>query len=261
MKKTPIDIEKTALLVERISRNRLILAIALIVDGILFLLNPGKTVEGMGRAIAISLLLAAGVMIIAKISVKEPFSRFLPALILLAAGGLMYFFPDVISAYFRIILALLIIINGSVNLLSILGLSRAQGILVTLKDRADSLRSRLKKPKDFENGIQEQTKRYIRPLYQVVSESEGHKVVSIVTNVFTVILGILLLVKADLSITIFGVIFIYVGFSDFLLAFRTRKISEKLRDKQFREILIEEADENENQAERRVERASKDKVQ
>ena len=143
MKKTPIDIEKTALLVERISRNRLILAIALIVDGILFLLNPGKTVEGMGRAIAISLLLAAGVMIIAKISVKEPFSRFLPALILLAAGGLMYFFPDVISAYFRIILALLIIINGSVNLLSILGLSRAQGILVTLKDRADSLRSRL----------------------------------------------------------------------------------------------------------------------
>ena len=56
-------------------------------------------------------------------------------------------------------------------------------------------------------------------------------------------------------------IFIYVGFSDFLLAFRTRKISEKLRDKQFREILIEEADENENQAERRVERASEDKVQ
>lgn len=249
MKKITIDIEKTVLTVERISRNRMILAIALTVDGFMFLLNPGQTVEGMGRAIAITMLLAAGAMIITKITVKEPFVRFLPALILLAAGGLLYFFPKGLSAYFRLFLALLIIINGVVNLLSVLGLNSAKGILVTVEDKAQRAFSRLNSPKDLENGLQEQTKRYIRPLHQVVSESKGHKAVTVVTNLFSVILGVLLLVKADLSITIFGVIFIYVGFSDFLLAFRTRKISEKLRDKKYMEILLEETDEHENQAE------------
>ena len=249
MKKITLDIEKTALMVERIARNRMILAIALTVDGIMFLMNPGKTVEGMGRAIAITMLLVAGAMIITKITVKEPFVRFVPVLILLAAGGLMYFFPEGLSAYFRLLLALLIIVNGIVNLLSFLGLSSAQGILVTVEDKAQKTFSRLKSPKDLGNGLQEQTNRYIRPLHQIVSESEGHKAVSVVTNLLSVLLGVLLLVKADLSITIFGVIFIYVGISDFLLAFRTRKISEKLRDKKYREILFEETDEHGNQAE------------
>lgn len=249
MKKITIDIEKTALMVERISRNRLILAIALVVDGVLFLLNPGQTVEGMGRAIAITMMLAAGTLIITKISVKEPFVRFLPALILLAAGGLLWFFPEKLSASFRFLLALLIIINGIVNLMSILGLSHTQDILATLDEKARKAFSRIKNSEDLENGLQEQTRRYMRPLHQVVSESEGHKAGSVVINLLSVILGVLLLVKADISITIFGIIFIYVGISDFLLAFKTRKISEKLRDKQYKEILFEETDGHENQAE------------
>ena len=249
MKKASFDLEKTLKTVERISQNRLILALFLVVDGILFLANPEQPVEGMGQSIAICMVLAAGAMIVAKIVAKERLVRFIPALILLVAGGLMYFYPDVLSAYFRLLLALVIIINGLLNLFDLLGLGRARETVTALRDKITGLFSRVKTPKDLNNGIDEQGNRYLRPLQKIVSESKGHKAVTVVTNLFSVILGVLLLVKADLSITIFGVIFIYVGFSDFLLAFRTRKISEKLRDKKYMEILLEETDEHENQAE------------
>ncbi|MBR7174211.1 MAG: hypothetical protein IKD50_07270, partial [Clostridia bacterium] len=85
-----IDLEKTVQTIERISQNRLILAIFLVIDGIVFLANPEQPVEEMGRSVAICMALAAGAMIIAKIVAKERLIRFIPALILLAAGGLMY---------------------------------------------------------------------------------------------------------------------------------------------------------------------------
>jgi uncharacterized membrane protein HdeD (DUF308 family) len=243
MKKTTIDIEKAAHTVEQISKNRLILAILLVVDGIIFLINPGQPVEGMGRAVATSIMIAAGALIISKIAAKERFVNFLPALILLAAGALMYFFPHVFSAYFRIIIALFITINGVVNLSGVLGLGRVHGFLVTFNSKASDLSSKVKTPEELNNGFDGQAEKYMRPLHKIVSESQGNKAVFFATNLLSVILGVLLLVKPDLSITIFGVIFIFVGVNDFLLAFRTRKISEKLRDKKYREILFEETDE------------------
>lgn len=240
MKKASFDLEKTLKMVERISQNRLILALFLVVDGILFLANPEQPVEGMGQSIAICMILAAGAMIVAKIVAKERLVRFIPALLLLAAGVLMYFYPDVLSAYFRLLLALVIIINGLLNLFDLLGLGRARETVTALRDKITSLFSRVKTPKDLDNGIDEQGNRYLRPLQKIVSESKGLKAVYFVTNLLSVSLGVLLLVQPNLSITAFGLIFIYVGISDFVMVFRTRKISEKLRNREFRDILFEE---------------------
>ena len=249
MEKKTVDIEKITHRVEQVVQNRLIIAILLIVDGVVFLMNPGKTVEEMGRAIAISMALAAAAMVITRIAAKERFVRFLPVLILLAAAGLMYFFPAFLSGCFRIILALLIIINGIVNLFNILGVNYSQGVFGTVEGTVRTAASKVKRSKELEEGIQEQTKKYLRPIHQIVSETKGHKTVFIVTNILSVILGVLMLAKPDLSISIFGAIFIYVGFSDFLLAFRAKKIAEKLRDKKFREILFDETNEQGNQTE------------
>jgi uncharacterized membrane protein HdeD (DUF308 family) len=243
MKKKGFDLEKTVLLLGRISRNRLILAVLLVVDGIVFLANPEQPVEEMGRTIAITMAFAAAAIIIPKIVAKERFVRFIPAFLLLAAGGLMFFYPDVLSAYFRLLLALVIIINGSINLLNVLGLSREQEIVVSFRDKITRLFSRIKSPKDLEEGIDEQASKYFRPLQKIISETEGHKIFYLATNVLAVILGALLLIKPDLSITVFGLIFIYVGISDFVMVYRTRKISEKLRDKKYREILLEDSEE------------------
>ena len=244
-----IDLEKTVQTIERISQNRLILAIFLVIDGIVFLANPEQPVEEMGRSVAICMALAAGAMIIAKIVAKERLIRFIPAFILLAAGGLMYFYPDVLSAYFRLLLALVIIINGALNLLDVMGLSRAREMLTALRDKAAKFFSRVKTPKTFDDGIDEQANKYFRPLQKIVSESEGHKAVYFVVNLLSVILGVLLLVKADLSITVFGLIFVYVGISDFVMAYRTRKVSEKLRNGEFSEILFEKTAGQKEQAE------------
>lgn len=240
MKKASFDLEKTLKTIERISQNRLILALFLVVDGILFLTNPAQPVEGMGQSIAICMVFAAGAMIVAKIVAKEHLVRFIPALLLLAAGVLMYFYPDVLSAYFRLLLALVIIINGLLNLFDLLGLGHARETVTTLRDKITSLFSRVKTPKDLDNGINEQSNRYLRPLQKIVSESKGRKPVYFVTNLLSVSLGVLLLVQPNLSITAFGLIFIYVGISDFVMVFRTRKISEKLRNREFRDILFEE---------------------
>ena len=219
MKKASFDLEKALKTVERISQNRLILALFLVVDGILFLANPEQPVEGMGQSIAICMVLAAGAMIVAKIVAKERLVRFIPALLLLA---------------------LVIIINGLLNLFDLLGLGRARETVTALRDKITSLFSRVKTPKDLDNGIDEQCNRYLRPLQKIVSESKRLKAVYFVTNLLSVSLGVLLLVQPNLSITAFGLIFIYVGISDFVMVFRTRKISEKLRNREFRDILFEE---------------------
>ena len=239
-KKSSFNLEKTVQTIERISQNRLILALFLVIDGIVFLSNPEQPVEEMGCSIAICMVFAAGAMIIAKIVAKERLVRFIPALILLAAGGLMYYYPDVLSAYFRLLLALVIIINGLLNLFDILGLSRAQEMVTALRDKITEVFSRVKTPKDLDNGIDEQGNRYLRPLQKIVSESKRPKTVYFATNLLSVILGVLLLVQPNLSITVFGLIFVYVGISDFVMVFRTRKISEKLKNGKYREILFEE---------------------
>ena len=249
MKKASFDLIKAAQTVERISQNRLILALFLLIDGIVFLANPQQPVEDMGRSIAICMAFAAGAMIIAKIVAKERLVRFIPALILLAAGGLMFFYPNVLSAYFRLLLALVIIINGLLNLFDILELNRAWEMITALRDKITGIFSRVKTPKNLDDGIDEQGNRYLRPLQKIVSESEGHRIIYFVSNFLSVILGVLLLVQPNLSITVFGMIFVYVGISDFVMAFRTRKISEKLRNREFREILFEEPEEQKKQPE------------
>ncbi len=245
----PFDFEKIKLTVQRISQTRFVLAISLIVTGIVFILNPEQSVENMGRDLAFCMVFAAGAMIIAKIAAKERFVRFLPALILLAAGGLMCFYPDNLSAYFRLLLALLIIINGAINLLDILGLTQPRKIIAALRVKVEAFFTRLKKPKELVEGMEEEAGKFMNPLYKIVSESKWHKVVYFTTNFLAVILGVLLLFQPDLSITIFGLIIIYTGISDLVMAFKTRKMSKDLRNKEHRKTMPEEPDEREKKAE------------
>ena len=62
-------------------------------------------------------------------------------------------------------------------------------------------------------------------------DSIEHKAVYFAINLLAVILGVMLLVRPNISITIFGVIMIYAGSSNLVMAFRTRKISKELRNK------------------------------
>ena len=231
LKKKTIDPEKIMRTVERISQNRFIIAIFLVIDGFVFLLNPAESVENMGRAIATSMVFAAGAMIIAKIVAKERFVHFLPALILLAAGVLMYFYPTFLSAYFRLLLALFIVINGTINLLDILGLTQAREFVTALKDKAEKFFSRIKSPQAIEEGMEGEAGKILNPLDKIISESNRHKAVYFTINLLAVILGVMLLVRPNLSITIFGLIMIYAGSSNLVMAFRTWKISKDLRDK------------------------------
>lgn len=248
MEKKTGKLEKIVRFIERVAQNRLIIAILLVVDGFLFLMNPEQPVEGMGRTLAITMVFAAAVMIFARIVAKERFARFLPALLLLAVGGLMYFFPQALSAYFRLILALLIMMNGIVNLLGVLGVNYSQGVFGTVEGRVRKAVSRVKTTKELDEGFDEQAARYLSPLQRIVTGAKGNKVFFFVLSLLSVLLGLFLLVKPDLAITIFGVIFILVGISDFLLAYRTMKVSEKLHDKRFREILLDGTEEPGKQA-------------
>jgi len=248
MEKKRFSIEKIVHWVERVAQNRMIIALLLVVDGILFLMNPEEPVENMGRTLAITMVFAAAVMIFARIVAKDRFRRFIPALILLAVGGVMYFFPQALSAYFRLILALAIMMTGIVNLLDILGVNYKQGTMGNVEGKVRNVVSKVKTTKELDEGFDEQALRYVRPLNQVVSATKGHRTIFFITSLLSVLLGALLLIKPDLSITIFGVIFVYVGISDFLLAYRAGKISQKLREKKYREILFDGTEKQENGA-------------
>ncbi len=121
--------------------------------------------------------------------------------------------------------------NGTINLLDILGLTQAREFVTALKDKAEKFFSRIKSPQAIEEGMEGEAGKILNPLDKIISESNRHKAVYFTINLLAVILGVMLLVRPNLSITIFGLIMIYAGSSNLVMAFRTWKISKDLRDK------------------------------
>ena len=218
-------------------RNKLIIAIFLIVDGITFILNPNSSLAEMSRAILILVLLASLSTLLANLAVKpRDIKSILLSLIVLILGIVLYIYPDLISAYIQIILSVFIIGDGVMNIVNSLNLNKASKYTKFIAEKYNKIINKKKENKEeklkdvnknFNEGMEQQKERLIVPLKRIVGKTSNLPKLYIVTNVATIILGIFLLVFPDVSMVIWGIIFL----SDVLAIMKTMDISNKIKEK------------------------------
>ena len=247
-------VEKAANTVNIIMRNRLIIAIFLIVDGITFLQNPETTLPGMAKNIILLALLATFSVFITNLAAKvKDIKTIVISAIILVVGGVLYFYPDFVAAYIQLALALLVIFDGVKNIASELHLGRLTNYTKTIAGKYNQLASRKTKNKkeqaqrekfkevddSLDNELEGQKNKLLGPLQTIVGKTSKSLVLYVITTAVTIALGIVLLVSPDVSMAVWGLIFLYTGAVNLVASLRSMNIIKKLKEKKFKGIIFD----------------------
>lgn len=260
VKKTNFDstIKKAEVILSKVNiimQNRLIIALFLIIDGITFILNPNGSLAGMARNVIILVLLASFSILVANICSKtKDVKTIVISTVIIIIGIIIYIYPDLVSAYIQLILSAFIICNGVINIVKTLNLNKLSKYTKVITEKYNKIvnhrkvnkknEERKEKFKDvnknFNEGMERQKEKLITPLKSIVNKSSKFSALYITTNVASIILGIILIIFPDVSMTLWGIIFLYAGIPDLLVAIRTMDVSRKIKEKKFKEILYDE---------------------
>ena len=250
MKKIDVDqlankVDKAAGAIDVLMSNHLIIAVFFIVDGINFIINPNNSIDEMAKSIIMLVFFATLAIFLANIASKEKDKKsIITSFILLVLCVVFYFMPHLISAYLRIILSLFIIFNGLINILESTKYKDLASKILNAKNKVNSMTHSKDGNKDFENGLDQQTDKIVNMLNKTSTKLSTHTYIYIFFNAITVILGLLLLFMADTSIVIWGLIFIYVGISDFIQVAKSIDLVKKIKSKDFKGIFFDNKDED-----------------
>ena len=253
MKKTDFDstVKKVESLTNKadiIMRNRIIIAIFLIVDGLTFVLNPSASLTGLTRNIIIFVLIASFSTLIANLSAKVKDKKsIIVSIVIIIIGIIMFIYPDFIAAYVQILFALFIIYEGTMNIIKALNLNKLSGYTQAITKKIDKFAKHKDSNSSFDEGFEEQKEKFMNPLKRMVGNTNKTSILYIVINAITVILGFSLLLFSNTSIIVCGIIFIYTGVSDLLFAMKAMNISKKIKEKKYSEILFDENKEEEDE--------------
>ncbi len=248
-------IEDISSKVDIIMRNGLIIAFFLIVDGITFILNPDTTLSGMAQNIILLILFAAFSVLITNLAAKTRDKKtIIISLTIVILSIVFYIYPDFIAAYIQLLLALFIIYNGMVNIANVLNLNDKLAKYTTAitkkynkiaKRKVESEEKKAQKEKfkeiddNINQGLEEQKKKLINPLVNIVNKSSKSSVLYIIANSASIILGIILLIFPDVSMMMWGIIFLYTGLPNLFAAIKTMDLFRKIKEKKFKEILFD----------------------
>ena len=238
-------VEKISIKANIIMQNRLIISLFLIVDGITFILNPNGSLSKMSRNIIILVLLAAFSILITNLSSKiKDIKTILISIVIMVIGIIIYIYPDLVSAYIQLILSVFIICNGLTNILKTLNLnkfSKYNKVIIekynNIINRKRSKQNKVQKEKfkdvnkNFNEGMERQKQKLIIPLKNIVNKTNEFSTLYIIANIASIILGITLLIFPNVSMVIWGIIFLYTGIPDLSVAIRMYYASDKNKEK------------------------------
>lgn len=231
-----------------IMRNKLIIAIFLIVDGITFIMNPNNSLAEMARNIIIIALLASFSTMITNIASKTKDTKsIIMSIVIIVILVIIYIYPDMISAYIQIIFALFIIFEGLINIFNALNMNKLSKYTQGISEKFGNIISQKNgNQDDVYKGMEEQKDKLINPLKNIVGKTSKTSILYIIVNMASIILGVILIVFPNISMVVWGIIFMYTGISDLMVAMRTMSISKKIKEKKFKEIIYDE-DEKDDQ--------------
>ncbi len=248
--------------VELIMQNRLIIAIFLIVDGITFMSNPNASLPEMARNIIILMLIATFSVLITNLSAKaKDVKTIVMSIVILILGIIFYIYPDLIASYIELLLSLFIIYDGAKNIATTLDLSRFTKYTTKITDKYKKLSKRNNASKDkakhntkfkeiddsINEGLEQQKDKLFTPLKNIVNKTSKFSKLYIVANIASIILGIILLVFPDVSMMLWGLIFVYTGMSNLIAGIHSMELMRKIKERKFKEIIFDGKDNNKSE--------------
>jgi len=85
--------------------------------------------------------------------------------------------------------------------------------------------------------MEEQAAKLINPLKGAVDKASKFSALYIIANIVSIIIGIMLLILPEVSMTVWGILFIYTGIPNLLAAAKSMQLIQKVKEKKFKEIL------------------------
>ena len=212
-----------------IMNNRLIIAIFSIIDGLWFIIYPVESMNSMARTISFTAFCACFLALVTNIKSKDNKSIIMVS-IMMAICITIFIFPKPFAINLKVLIALFIILNGLFNIFNIMKLDKATSHMTEveqkIKDKYDN--DRLDKKFD-KNIIIEQTEKVINPITNAEKKINKKSSWYFVFNIVSIILGLLLFTKINITLVLCGVILLYTGIFDVFMYLKSRKILKKTK--------------------------------
>lgn len=198
-------IEQTVSWVNRLMRNKTIIALLLLIDGITFMISPKSGVIGLARGVAVTVGIAAVTVLIGAFSENsktvKTWIAIGAAILALAAGIASYIWPEIPSAILIYILAFVVISNGISNILQTLRLEKIikkrNEAIARLTSMEQEIKSKLPENEianSLEQGVTEQFSRRLDPVTKITGRLSVQSVAAVLINILSIVMGVLILI-------------------------------------------------------------------
>ena len=197
-------IDQTFTWVDNLMRNKTVIALMLLIDGITFVITPNAGVNGLARGVAFTVAIAAVTMLFGAIFEKKKTKKTVITIcsssIVIALCAAMYIWPKVPSAVLTYLLAIIIISDGVSNVLHTLKLETLIARRKVATDRLGEIDREIqdKLPDDeitqsIQQGVYEQISKRLDPVNELKSRFGMHSAIEIVIDFLAIIAGVLIL--------------------------------------------------------------------
>lgn len=217
--------------VDSFMKRRTIIAVLMLYQGVMLLVESGNTTRGMAMGIAIAIVLAAG-GIIAEVLAKQGGSikALIPAILAVCLAAYIYFQPDLFAGILQYLIAASVLMTGLLNLAQAFGISaiRRQGneggskaVDSETHGKGDTMAGTIRKT--VKNAIDERTE----PTRLLLSRL-GKSIAPVwVTGFLMTALGIFLFFRSvegnSLLAIVCGIVMITTSLSDLVAAYKMKK--------------------------------------
>lgn len=239
MTKISKKIQESAGKIDVIMRNRLIIAIFLIVDGLNFLIFRDDSLTGMATSIAFLVLITSITVLISSVTaIKKDISSIIIALIVIGLCIFTFFFPKIVANYLKLILSIFIITNGVINTLNILKLNKLSAQILSTRKNMENKINEKSHSKEYRKEVRSQIDKILNTTNKVVDSTSKFPYLYLIINIMSIILGLWLFIYPNVTIFVWGIIFIYTGLTNFMVSARSMNLRQKLQKREFKKILF-----------------------
>ena len=197
-------IDQTFTWVDNLMRNKTVIALMLLIDGVTFVITPNAGVNGLARGVAFTVAIAAVTVLVGAVFEKNKTKKTIVTIcsssIVIALCAAMYIWPKIPSAVLTYLLAVIIISDGMSNVLHTLKLEK---LIARRKVTADRLKGidrviQDKLPNDeiahsLQQGVNEQISKRLAPVNEIKSRFGMHSAIQIIIDFLSITAGVLIL--------------------------------------------------------------------
>ena len=228
--------------VQDILRNRFIVAIFLLSQGVSFTTNPSRAMEDMAKSVAISLMITAAAILAGNIAAKKRSRLSIPsvamAVAFLALGIIVQVVPDFFSSVFQYAAGVTVLINGIVTLSDNLHINKLVQNISSFghsleENVADETLENLKTV--YRSAMAEQSDRLMTSVNLLAEKMKSKKCSPVLVSVMFILLGVAMLIfRSGVDKTLArgsGMIIILSAIYDLCIAFRLLLLHRQLESR------------------------------